>query len=65
MVEHVQSNNRLIAFFENLFNPLVRFITGVNINRNTKQNIINSGLKVTNKKNLTLGNVFQLFGVEK
>ena len=61
MVEHVLSNNRSIAFFENLFNPLVRFFTGVNINRNTKQNIINSSLKITNEENLGLVDVFKLF----
>ena len=65
MVEHVLSNNKLIAFFENLLNPLVRFITGVNINRNTKLNIINSDLKVSKEKNLALADVFRLFVAEK
>jgi len=65
MVEHVLSNNRLIAFFENLFNPLVRFIAGVNINRNTKKNILKTGLKIIKDKNLALFDVFRLFEASK
>jgi hypothetical protein len=65
MVEHVLSDNKLIALFENLFNPIVRFITGVNINRNTKQNIINSNLKITKEKNLAFIDVFRLFEAYK
>lgn len=61
MIEHVLSDLPLIAFFENLFNPLVRFITGVNINRDTKQNIIDAGLKINEEKNLALADVFRLF----
>ena len=65
MVEHVLSSNRLIAFFENLFNPLVRLITGVNINRNTKQNIIDSGLEVTKEKNLAKVDVYRMYEARK
>ncbi len=65
MVEHVLSNNRLIASFENFFNPLVRLITGVNINRNTKQNIIDSGLEVTKEKNLAMVDVYRMYEAVK
>jgi len=65
MIEHVLSKKRFIAFLENLFNPLVRFITGVNINRDTGQNIIKSGMKIIKEKNLALFDVFRLFEVKK
>ncbi len=65
MVEHVLSNNRLIASFENFFNPLVRLITGVNINRNTKQKIIDSGLEVIKEKNLAMLDVIRMYEARK
>ncbi|MBA7509935.1 2-methoxy-6-polyprenyl-1,4-benzoquinol methylase, mitochondrial [subsurface metagenome] len=65
MVEHVLSKNKIIAFFENLFNPLVKFLTGVNINRNTRQNIEKSGMVVKKEKNLALIDIFRLFVAEK
>jgi len=49
----------------NLFNPLVRFITVVNINRDTGQNIIKSGMKKIKERNLALFDVFRLFEVKK
>lgn len=54
-----------VKLHELLLNPLVRFITGVNINRNTRLNIINSGLKVSKEKNLALVDVFRLFEANK
>lgn len=65
MIEHVLSKKRFIAFLENLFNPLVRSITGVNINRDTGQNIIKSGMKIIKERNLALFDVFRLFEVKK
>ena len=65
MVEHVLSKNKIIAFFENLFNPMVKFLTGVNINRNTRQNIEKSGMVVKKEKNLALIDIFRLFVAEK
>lgn len=65
MIEHVISQHRLISFLQNLFNPMIRFITGVNINRDTGQNIIKSGMKITKEKNLAFFDVFKLFIAEK
>lgn len=65
MVEHVLSKNKIIAFFENLFNPIVKFSIGVNINRNTRQNIEKSGMAIKKEKNLALIDVFRLFVARK
>ncbi len=65
MVEHVLSKNKFISFIENLFNPLVRAITGVNINRDTGQNITKSGMKTTKEKNLALFDVYRIFVIKK
>src|SRR3972149_4924808 len=63
MIEHVLSKKRFIAILENLLNPPVKFITGVNINRDTGQNIIKSGMKIIKERNLVLFDVFRLFEV--
>ncbi len=65
MVEHVLSRNPIIALIEYIHNPLIRFFLGANINRDTKQNIIKSGMKVIEDKNLALFDVFRLFVAEK
>ncbi len=65
MIEHVLSKNLLIALIEHTLNPITKYLMGVNINRNTKQNIIHSGMKIIEDKNLTLFDVFRLFIVEK
>ena len=65
MMEHVLSKNMLIALIENINNPLTRLLTGVNINRDTGQNILNADLKITEEKNLALFDVFKLFVAEK
>ncbi len=65
MVEHVLSKNKFISFIENLFNPLVRSVTGVNINRDTGQNILKSGMKIIREKNLALFDVYKLFVIKK
>ncbi len=65
MVEHVLSKNKAIAFIENLFNPITRAITGVNINRNTRENIERAGMIVIEEKNLALIDVFRLFVAKK
>src|SRR3972149_5778287 len=52
-----------LGLSENLLNPLVKFITGVNINRDTGQNIIKSGMKIIKERNLALFDVFRLFEV--
>ena len=65
MMEHVLSKNTLIALIEHINNPIMKLLTGVNINRNTRQNVINAGMKITDEKNLALFDVFKLFVAEK
>ncbi len=65
MIEHVLSKNKVIALVEHLNNPITKFFTGANINRNTKQNIIDANLKIIKDQNLALFDVFRLFVAEK
>jgi len=65
MIEHVLSKNPIIALIEHIHNPITKFFFGVNVNRNTKQNIIKSGLRVVEDRNLALFDVFRLFIAEK
>ncbi len=65
MIEHVLSKNKIIALIEHIHNPITRFLMGVNINRDTKQNIINSGMKIVIDKPLALFDVFRLFVAKK
>jgi len=64
-IEHVLSKNPIIAFFQHLFNPLSRAMSGTNINRDTKQNIIKAGLKIIKERNLALGDIFNLYIAKK
>ncbi|WP_342305471.1 class I SAM-dependent methyltransferase [Methanolobus sp. ZRKC5] len=59
-LEHMKSEKRLIAFFEDLFNPVTTAITGVNINRETVKNIKKAGLNVTDVTNIALWDVFRM-----
>ncbi|TQD26143.1 class I SAM-dependent methyltransferase [Methanolobus vulcani] len=59
-LEHMKSENRIIAFIEDLFNPLTVAITGVNINRETVENAKKAGLNVINVENKALKDVFRL-----
>ena len=65
MIEHVLSKNPLIALIEQIHNPLTKYFLGVNINRNTRQNILKAGFKIEEEKNLALFDVFKLFVAEK
>ncbi len=65
MLEHVLSKNIVIALFEHIHNPMTKFIMGVNINRNTRKNIILSGMSIVKDKNLALYDVFRLFVAKK
>ncbi len=58
-LEHMRSKNRIIAFFEDLFNPFTTALTGVNINRETVKNIKKSGLRVIEEKNIAMLDVFR------
>ena len=59
-LEHMRSRNTLVAFIEDVFNPVFTFIMGVNINRRTVDNIRKAGLEVLEERNLALGDVFRL-----
>ncbi len=59
-LEHMKSEKRLIAFFEDLFNPVSSAITGVNINRETVKNIKKARLNVTDVTNMALWDVFRM-----
>ncbi|MCL7416023.1 MAG: class I SAM-dependent methyltransferase, partial [ANME-2 cluster archaeon] len=59
-LEHMLSKNVLIAFVENMFNPITKFFTGVNINRRTVENVKKAGLDMLEERNLGLLDVFRL-----
>lgn len=65
MLEHVLSKNPIIALIEHIHNPITKFIMGCGINRNTKQNILDSGMKIVEDRNLALADVFRLFVAKK
>lgn len=43
LLEHVRSNNRILGFIMDLFNPIVVKIFGFNINRVTENNVLGAG----------------------
>ena len=59
-LEHMKSEKGIIAFIEDLFNPITAALTGVNINRETVENIKKAGLNVITVKNMGLWDVFRL-----
>jgi len=65
MIEHVLSKNPIIALIEHIHNPITKLFMGVNINRNTKQNIIQAGMRIVEDRNLALLDVFKLFITRK
>jgi len=64
-LEHVKSNNWLIAFMQNLMNPLSVRIFGFNMNRDTRNNIEKGSLAVQKDKHLALGDIVRLFVCSK
>ncbi len=58
MLEHVVSDNQKLAWFMNLFNPVLAFLTGENINRDTIHNVEKSGLIVERVTHLS--SIFKL-----
>ncbi|MCF7885977.1 MAG: class I SAM-dependent methyltransferase [Candidatus Marinimicrobia bacterium] len=60
-IEHVLSNNKVIAYLENLINPIVSSTFGFELNRNTKENIKNSGLTIEKDEELAFFDVFRRF----
>ncbi len=65
LIEHVLSENPIIALIEEVHNPITKYLLGVNINRNTRKNILKAGFKMVEEKNLALLDVFRLFVAEK
>lgn len=59
-LEHMRSGDKVIASIEDLLNPITRGLTGVNINRETVENIKKAGLTVIEEKNLAMKDVFRL-----
>ena len=59
-LEHMKSDNKFIASVEDLLNPITKATTGVNINRETVENVKKAGLDVTEVKNMAFKDVFRL-----
>ena len=64
-LEHVKSQNKLIALWQKIHNPVSKFIFGFEINRDTINSIKQSGLKIIKEKNLALKDVFKVIEVSK
>jgi phosphatidylethanolamine/phosphatidyl-N-methylethanolamine N-methyltransferase len=64
LLEHVLSANRIFASLMNLANPLVVRMMGANINRQTVQNVVISGLTVEKVTDLAAG-IFKLIEARK
>ncbi len=58
MLEHMRSENPILGFGMDLFNPITVSLWGANINRRTMNNIEASGLKVE-KSELLMGTVMR------
>jgi ubiquinone/menaquinone biosynthesis C-methylase UbiE len=59
-LEHMRSEHPVLAFIEDIFNPITVWLIGVNINRRTVDNIKKVGLKGIKECNLALKDVFRL-----
>jgi ubiquinone/menaquinone biosynthesis C-methylase UbiE len=57
-LEHVRSSNRLLATMMDLINPFIRWLTGVNINRDTNRNIQKGGATLV-RENAFLAAIFR------
>ncbi len=64
-MEHVLSANKAIALFEHLHNPIVRFVVGANVNRDTRRNIELAGFEITEDLHLGLYDVLRRFTAKK
>jgi demethylmenaquinone methyltransferase/2-methoxy-6-polyprenyl-1,4-benzoquinol methylase len=64
-LEHVLSKYKLLAFWEHLHNPITSQVFGFNVNRDTKQNIIKSGLDINYDERLAFFDVFRRFTCSK
>lgn len=57
-LEHVRSSNRLLGSIMDLVNPLIRWLTGVNVNRDTTRNIQKGGATYV-RENAFLAKIFR------
>lgn len=64
LLEHVLSDNRVIAWLMNLVNPVLARLMGPNINRRTVENVARSGLIVEQVTDLAAG-IFKLIEARK
>lgn len=58
-IEHMSSKNSLIANIEDLINPIMFFLIGDELTRNTVENIKKAGFTITEEKNLAFKDVFK------
>lgn len=58
-LEHMRSINRFIAWYEDLINPIIVSITGINVNRKTVENVVKAGFTIKDVKNLLLKDIFR------
>src|SRR3989338_8609004 len=61
LIEHVRDRNLLIKIWQHLHNPIMRRLTGANVNRNTRENLENAGLIVEKDEHLAVYDVFRRF----
>jgi len=64
LLEHVLSENRLLAWLMNLVNPIVAKLMGPDINRKTVENVSKAGLTVEKVTDLAAG-IFKLIEARK
>lgn len=58
-IEHMRSKSPLIARIEDLINPIMFFLIGDELTRNTVENIKKAGFTITEEKNLAFKDVFK------
>lgn len=58
-IEHMRSKNHLIARLEDLINPIMFFLIGDELTRNTVENIKKASFTITEEKNLAFKDVFK------
>jgi demethylmenaquinone methyltransferase/2-methoxy-6-polyprenyl-1,4-benzoquinol methylase len=59
-LEHVLPKNKILSYVFNKFNPFIKVLTGVNINRKTADNIRSAGFEIIKEENL-LFSIFKFF----
>lgn len=61
LLEHVLSNNRLIALWEHIHNPFTSTFLGFNVNRDTRSNIEKAGVAIERDDSLAFLDIFRKF----